>query len=134
MSERPPVGVLDTSVVIDLVRMDPRALPVLPRISTMTLAELGLGLHTAPNAAERALRVERLQRVEAVFEPLPFTVDAARRFTHMVGLVIASGRNPRPRRMDLMIAAVASANRIPLYTRNPKDFTGLDPVLSVVSV
>jgi hypothetical protein len=26
------------------------------------------------------------------------------------------------------------ANRIPLYTRNPKDFTGLDPVLSVVSV
>jgi toxin FitB len=134
MSERRPAGLLDTSVVIDLGRLDPRALPVLPRVSTVTLAELGLALHTAPNAAERALRAERLQRVEAVFEPLSFTVDAARRFTHMAGLVIASRRNPRPRRMDLMIAAVASANRIPLYTRNPKDFAGLDSVLSVVSL
>lgn len=132
MSERHPVGLLDTCVVIDLGGMSPANLPVIPRVSTVTLAELGLGLHTTDDPVERAMRVERLQRVEAAFEPLPFTTAAARRFTHMAGLVIAAGRQPKPRRFDLMIAAVASVNELPLYTRNPKDFAGLDAVLQTV--
>ena len=134
MTDRPAAGLLDTCVVIDLGGVDPGRLPVTPRISTVTLAELGLGLHTASDAAERAVRAERLQRVEAAFEPLPFTAEAARRFTHLAGLVIAAGRNPRPRRMDLMIAAIASVNGLPLYTRNPKDFAGLDTVLETIAV
>lgn len=100
----------------------------------MTLAELGLGLHTTDDPVERAMRVERLQRVEAAFQPVPFTTEAARRFTHMAGLVIAAGRKPKPRRFDLMIAAVASVNDLPLYTRNPKDFAGLDAVLHMVPI
>ncbi|MGH3657793.1 MAG: VapC toxin family PIN domain ribonuclease, partial [Micromonosporaceae bacterium] len=68
------------------------------------------------------------------FHAVPFTTDAARRFTHMAGLVIAAGRNPRPRRLDLMIAAVASVSQIPLYTRNPKAFVGLATVLTTVPV
>lgn len=134
MSERHPVGILDTSVVIDLNRLDASSLPAVSRVSTVTLAELGLGVHTTTDVAERALRTERLQRAEVAFRPLPFTVDAARRFTYMVALVIADGRSPKPRRLDLMIAAVASVNQLPLYTRNPKDFVGLDTVLSVVAV
>jgi hypothetical protein len=35
---------------------------------------------------------------------------------------------------DLLIASVAAANRLPLYTRNPKDFAGLDSLISVVTV
>jgi toxin FitB len=134
MTDRHPSGLLDTSVLIDLGQLDPATLPAVPKISTVTLAELGLGLHTTSDRAERAVRAERLQRVEAVFEPLPFTSDAARRFTHMAGLVIAAGRSPRPRRMDLMIAAVASVNDLPLYTRSPKDFEGLHTVLITVAV
>lgn len=134
MTERHPVGLLDTSVVIDLGRLDAGLLPVKSRVSTVTLAELGLGIHTATDPAERALRTERLQRAEVAFRPLPFTVDAARRFTHIAGLIIAAGRSPKPRRLDLMIAAVASVNQLPLYTRNPKDFMALERVLVTVAV
>jgi predicted nucleic acid-binding protein len=59
---------------------------------------------------------------------------AARRFTSMARLAVASGRNTKPRKMDLMIAAVASVNDLPLFTRNAKDFQGLDRLLTVVSV
>jgi predicted nucleic acid-binding protein len=128
------IGLLDTSVVIDLEQLDANVLPTLARISAVTMAELGIGLHTTTDPGERSLRAERLAKVEAVFEPLPFTTDAARRFTRMVGLVFASGRNPRPRRIDLMIAAVASIHQIPLYTRNPRDFRGLDSVLTITAV
>jgi predicted nucleic acid-binding protein len=33
-----------------------------------------------------------------------------------------------------MIASIAAANHLPLYTRNPKDFAGLDSLISVVAV
>jgi predicted nucleic acid-binding protein len=35
---------------------------------------------------------------------------------------------------DLMIAATAAANGLPLYTSNPKDFVGLDEVVEIVAV
>jgi predicted nucleic acid-binding protein len=133
-SERHEIGLLDTSVIIDLGGLEPARLPVRSRVSTITLAELGLGLHTTADPAERALRAERLQRAESVFDPLAFTVESARRFSHLAGLVIAAGRSPKPRRLDLMIAAVASANQVPLYTRNPDDFAGLESVLTTVAV
>jgi hypothetical protein len=133
-SERRGVGLLDTCVLIDLDELTVAQLPVLPKISTVTLAELGLGIAVAPNAFERALRAERLQEVENSFEALPFTSEAARRFTHMAGLIVASGRSPKPRRLDMMIGAVASVNDLPLYTRNAKDFAGLELVLTVVAL
>lgn len=133
MVERARIGLLDTSVVIDLGDIAPEVLPVRARISTVTLAELGLGVNLSAGAV-RARRTERLQRAEARFDALPFTTAAAGRFTHLVGLVVAFGRSPRPRRQDLMIAATASVHRLPLYTRNPDDFHGLDSVLTVVAV
>jgi predicted nucleic acid-binding protein len=133
-TERHPVGLLDTSVVIDLGRLDPGSLPAQSRVSTITLAELGLGIHTAADPSERASRADRLQQVEATFDPLPFTAESARRFAHLAGLVIASGRSAKPRRLDLMIAAIASANYLPLYTRNPDDFKGTDSILTTVAV
>jgi len=98
------------------------------------MAELAFGLHTTTDPSERAVRVERLQQAEALFNPLPFTAATARRFGQAVGLVIAAGRNPRPRRQDMMIAATASVHRLPLFTRNANDFRGLDSILTVVSV
>jgi predicted nucleic acid-binding protein len=48
--------------------------------------------------------------------------------------VLASGRKPRRRLADLMIASIAIVNRIPLYTTNPDDFLGLDRLLTVLVV
>jgi hypothetical protein len=48
--------------------------------------------------------------------------------------VIAVGRKPRGRIADLMVASVAAANRLPLFTTNPDDFRGLETVLAVVPV
>ena len=69
-------GLLDTSVVVDLDEIDPDLLPDEPAICSVTLAELAAGPHATSDSAERARRQEHLQRIEAIFDPLPF--DAAR--------------------------------------------------------
>jgi predicted nucleic acid-binding protein len=127
-------GLLDTSVVIDLDLLTREELPAVPEICVITLAELGVGIHLTSDPAERAVRQERLQRAESQFVPLPFDVPAAQRFTYLVGLTVASGRSSRPRRLDLMIGAVASVHGLPLYTRNPRDFMGLERALTVIPV
>lgn len=44
----------------------------------------------------------------------------------------AIGRNPRPRRLDLRIAATAAAAHLPLLTWNPKDFLGVERLVKAV--
>jgi len=60
-------GLVDTSVVIDLERIDPNNLPIELAISAVTLAELAAGPHGTADPAERARRQDRLQRAEATF-------------------------------------------------------------------
>jgi toxin FitB len=132
MAERHPSGVLDTSVYIDLGLTDPGDLPVVPVLTAVTLAELHQGVAMAQDEATRAARIEVLRAAVADFEPLPFDGDAAARYGTLVSLTLAAGRHPRPRRIDLMIAAIASARGLPLYTRNAADLRGLGEVLTVV--
>jgi predicted nucleic acid-binding protein len=127
-------GLLDTNIVVHLPALDPRQLPDEMVISTVTLAELSAGPHHASDPVERARRTNVLQHAEATFEPLPFDADAARTFGMVCAAVLAAGRTPRRRIADLMIAAVAIVSRIPLYTTNPGDFTGLDHLLVVKAV
>lgn len=134
MVERVERGLLDTSVVIDLASLPEDALPLSSAISTVTLAELAAGVHTTNDPGQRAARMVRLQTVESTIDAQPFDVDAARWYGQLVALVLASGRSPRPRRMDLMIAATAAAGGLPLYTRNAGDFTGLESVLTIMNV
>ncbi len=109
MADRPASGVLDTCIYIDLNVIDPVALPAIPEITAVTLAELHQGVAMAKDAATRAARTEKLGAAVADFDCLPFDSDAAARYGTLVGLALAAGRNPRPRRMDLMIVAIASA-------------------------
>jgi predicted nucleic acid-binding protein len=128
-------GIIDTSVVIDLERIDPEELPTELAVSAVTLAELAAGPHATADPAERARRQDRLQRTEATFDPLPFDVAAARAYGRIYAAVMAAGRKARGRRaLDLLIAATALAQDLPLYTRNPDDFVSLDEMLQVVAV
>lgn len=45
--------------------------------------------------------------------------------------IVSTGRQPRSRSLDLMIAATAHAHGATLYTRNVDDFRGLSDVLAV---
>lgn len=132
---RPPRGLIDTSVLIELERIDPGILPSELTISTVTLAELAAGPHATADAAERARRQERLQRTEATLEPLPVDVGVARAYGRIYAAVAQTGRKARGRRtFDLLIAATALANDLPLYTRNPDDFAGLLELIDVLPI
>jgi predicted nucleic acid-binding protein len=128
------LGLLDTNVLILIDRLDPGELPDEIAITSVTMAELASGPHYTQDPVERAERIERIQNAEAHFDPLPFGTAAARRFGHIVAAVLTASRNPKPRRIDLMIAAIASVHRLPLFTVNPKDFAGLDGLVTVVPV
>lgn len=134
MAERHPAGVLDTCTYIDLDVLDPADLPAVPELTAITMADLQQGVAMAKDAAVRAARMEKLGAAVADFDPLPFTGDAAARYGTLVALAVAAGRDPRPRRTDLMIAAIASVQGLPLFTRNADDFKGLDGSLTVVAV
>ncbi|GII88144.1 hypothetical protein Ssi03_61340 [Sphaerisporangium siamense] len=130
----PAQGLLDTNILILRAGIDPDELPDEMMISSITTAELSVGVLVASGPQELAQRMKVLQAAEAEFDPLPFDETAAREYGQLWTAVMASGRNPRPRTADLMIACVAIANRLPLYTCNPKDFKGLDHLLSVIPV
>lgn len=133
--ERHPRGVIDTSVLIDLERVPPQALPGELAISAVTLAELAAGPHATVDPDERARRQDRLQRTEATFEPLPLDGEVARAYGRVYAAVRAAGRGaPGRRAFDLLIAATALAAGLPLYTRNPDDFSALAGLLEVVAV
>lgn len=128
-------ALLDTSVVIDLDRIDPVVLPEEPLISTITMAELAAGPQATTNPTERARRQDRLQRAEAAFTPLPFGDGAARAYGRIYAEVAAVGRKPRgPRALDLLIASIALDAGLPLYTRNPNDVEALRELIDIVAV
>lgn len=136
-------GLIDTNIMILRKWVDPEELPAEMAISAITLAELSAGPHEVrrneeqdeyDEHAERARRMDVLQRAENEFDPIPFDAEAARIYGRVCAAVISSGRKPRRRVADLMIAAIAIAEELPLFTTNLDDFTGLDDLLTVVPV
>lgn len=141
--ERYAQGLLDTNIVILRRWVDSAELPGEMAISAITLAELSAGPHEVrgndeqdgyDERAERARRLEILQRVENEFDPIPFDAEAARIYGRVAAAVVGAGRKPRRRLADLMIASTAIAEELPLFTTNPKDFAGLDALLTIVPV
>jgi hypothetical protein len=131
MAER---GLLDTSVVVDHDLIDPALLPDESAISAVTLAELSAGPHATADEQERARRQDRLQWAAATWDPVPFDAEAARTYGRVFAATRAAGRSSRTRLADLLIAATAAANGLPLYTRNPADFAGLEQIVEVVAL
>ena len=121
-----PQGILDTSTVILLPRLvDADTLPEVPTITAVTLAELSVGPLVARTDAERAGRQAHLQQAEADFDPIPFDAAAARAFGQVAADLRRAGRKTSARAYDALIAAIAIAHGLPLYTVNPDDFAGI---------
>ncbi len=132
---RPARGLLDTSAIIDLDQLDPAQLPVEIAVTAISMAELAAGPHAANDVDERARRQDRLQRAEAAFDPLPFDGEAARAYGRVYAAVVEAGRKARgARAVDLLIAAVACANELPIYTRNEADFKALEGLVEIIAV
>lgn len=123
----------DTSVVIK----PPRQLSSITRqvaVSSITVAELAAGLMQSADPIERARRHERMAFTLAHYSPIPYSSSAARLYGALCDALREIGRNPRPRRFDLLIASVAGDLGIPLLTRNPDDFRGIHEVVRVIGV
>jgi predicted nucleic acid-binding protein len=124
--------VLDTSVLIS------RTLPALPDadayVASLCFAELELGVATATDPTERATRQARIDRFRTVFgRGLPFSDEAAAAYGQFCNVVLAAGRSPRSRLMDLMIAATAYVNNAGVLTRNVADFADLRPLMPIIA-
>lgn len=136
-------GLIDTNIMILRRWVDPAQLPDEMAITAVTLAELSAGPHevrgnTEQNRydehSERARRLDVLQRAEHEFDPVPFDAEAARAYGRVCAAVMAAGRKPRRRIADLMIASIALAEDLPLYTTNPDDFKGLEALITINAV
>lgn len=125
---------LDTSVVVDHDLIDPASLPDESAIAAVTLAELAAGPHATSDEQERARRQDRLQWAAATWDALPFNTEAARSYGRIFAATRAAGRSSRTRLADLLIASTAAAHSLPLYTRNPADFAGLEQIVKVVPI
>lgn len=124
---------LDTSVVIDYPAAAVAAHAASAAVSTITLAELAYGLHSE-DPLRNAAREQRYHWIADTFDPIPFGAGSARIYGALCANVRAVGRDPKPRRFDLLIAAVAVDLGIPLITRNENDFRGIHSALSVIAV
>jgi len=129
-----PIAVVDTSIIAAIRLYEPSELPDTMLVTAVTLGELSYGPHATDDPAKRASRIAVLQHVEATFDPLPYDQGAARLYGQICAAVRAAGRQPRQRASDLMIAATAANNDLPLYTANPDDFKGTEKLVEVIAV
>lgn len=127
-------ALLDTSVVIDPPAQGIASFADEVSISAVTVAELHYGVGASTDAVEQLHRRQRLQLVLDMYEVLPFDAEVAEFYGLLANIVRQSGRNPRPRRMDLLIAATALRHGYSLATRNGADLRHLERVLTVIDV
>lgn len=121
-------GLLDTSVLVGLetARVASSELPERAAISTMTIAELHLGVLVAADPGIRARRLRTLTFAEQTYEPIPVTAEVARRFAELAAALRAERR--RFPIIDTLIAATALARDLPLFTQDADFavFAGVD--------
>jgi predicted nucleic acid-binding protein len=129
------VGLLDTSVVVDLFDISPASIPNQSLISALTLAELTFGISSTVDSSVMLLRRNHVNHVEVACDIISFDRSCAHTYSSVAQAVVAYGRKPRGKRaLDYLIATTAAHLGIPLYTRNPKDFEGLDGIVEIVAV
>ena len=124
-------AILDTSV---LLATNVPELEGELAISAASLAELHFGVLVTADAAIRAERLRRLSDLQRNFDALPVDDKVAASYGQLAAAVASSGRQPRSRVMDLLIAATAHAHAARLYTRNAADLVGIEHLVDIVAV
>lgn len=124
-------AILDTSV---LIATDVPELEGELAISSASLAELHFGVLVTADPSIRAERLRRLSQLQRTFDALPIDDDVAASYGQLAAALAGSGRQPRSRVMDLLIAATAHAHGARLYTRNASDLAGIEHLIDVVPV
>jgi predicted nucleic acid-binding protein len=124
-------GLLHTSV---LIATDLAPIPGELAISIVSLAEMSFAVLVAKDPDARARRLSRLSVLQRRFDPLPVDEAVADSYGRLAARVVAVGRQPRTRAMDLLIAATAHAHGARLYTRNPDDLVGLEDLIQIAHV
>lgn len=124
-------AILDTSV---LMATDVEPLEGELAISAASLAELHFGVLVTADGAVRAERLRRLSVLQHTFDALPVDDDVAASYGQLAAAVVAVGRQPRSRLMDILIAATAHAHAARLYTRNAADLAGIEHLIEIVPV
>jgi len=124
-------AVLDTSV---LIAVNVPELEGDLAISAASLAELHFGVLITADANIRAERLKRLSHLQRTFDALPVDDHVATSYGQLAAALARSGRQPRSRVMDLLIAATAHAYAARLYTRNARDLAGLEHLIEIVAV
>ena len=124
-------ALLDTSVVL--------ATNVAPlegelAISAATVAELHYGVLVTNDPAIRSERLRRLTVLLRTFDPLPLDGAVAASYGQLAAAMVAKGRNPRARVVDLLIAATAHAHGATLFTKNAEDLVGVEDLVEVVAI
>lgn len=120
-------ALLDTSVFIARESGRPLRRDAIPNdgsVCVVTLAELHMGVLSARDSTTRARRLATVEALAAV-DALAITSEAARKWAELRVRLAEEGR--RAKINDLWIAAVASANGMPVVTQDD-DF---DPIESV---
>jgi len=124
-------AILDTSV---LIATDVQPLEGELAISVATLAELHFRVLVTTDAAVRAERLRRLSDLQRRLDALPVDDDVATSYGQLAAAVVAAGRQPRSRVMDILVAATAHAHAARLYTRNAGDLAGIEHLIEIVPV
>lgn len=124
-------AILDTSV---LLAINVPELEGELAISAASLAELHFGVLVTADATVRAERLRRLSDLQRNFDALPVDDEVAVSYGQLAAAVASSGRQPRSRVMDLLIAATAHAHAARLYTRNAADLVGIEHLIDIVAV
>lgn len=124
-------AIVDTSVLIatNVAELDGEL-----AISAASLAELHFGVLVTTDGSVRAERLRRLSKLQRKFDALPIDDGVATSYGLLAAAVATSGRQPRSRVMDLLIAATAHAHSARLYTRNAKDLNGIEHLIEIVPV
>ena len=125
---------LDTSVIIDPPEQGMARFADEVSVSAITVAELHYGVGASADPVQQLRRRQRLQLVLDTYDVLPFDADVAEFYGLLANVVRQAGRNPRPRRLDLLIAATAVRHGFSLATRNGADLRHLERVLAVIDV
>jgi hypothetical protein len=124
-------AILDTSV---LIATDVEPLEGELAISAASLAALHFGVLVTTDPGVRAERLRRLSVLQRTFDPLPVDDHVATSYGQLAAAVVAAGRQPRSRDMDILVAATAHAHSARLYTRNPTDLAGIENLIEIVPV